>query len=100
MAVLPLVSRKSRSLFPSPSKSRCPTTDQTEGSCPIAPDDKTFAPFISHTARLPLPSRHTMSLRPSSLASWVALAVGQSHPQAVRNRLPPMGWHGVENPPA
>src|SRR6266853_2906754 len=36
----------------------------------------TCAPFNSHTAALPLVSRHAMSLLPSALKSWVAAGKG------------------------
>jgi len=38
------------------------------------------APFISHIAKLPLLSRHTMSLLPSALKSWELTVVGARRP--------------------
>jgi hypothetical protein len=40
IALLPLVSRHSRSYLPSPSKSRWPTSDQVRGGVPIPASDR------------------------------------------------------------
>src|SRR5262245_18515280 len=61
IAVLPLVSRQSRSCLPSPLKSRWPTIDQAVGTLPMPPDDEIAPPFISQTAALPVESRQAMS---------------------------------------
>src|SRR5262249_29397662 len=82
IAVLPLVSRHSKSYVPSPLKSRWPTIDQLAGAEPAAADSSTWVPFISQTAML-VPLRHTMSLKPSPLESWVStslLAAGTATP--------------------
>src|SRR5579884_2665537 len=46
-----------------------PTTDQVVGTLPSCADAVTWPPFISHSARLPLVSRHRMSALPSALKS-------------------------------
>src|ERR1700722_5873602 len=71
IAVLPLVSRHSRSALPSPLKSRCPTIDHVVGTLPNPWDVNTFAPFMSQIAMLPLVSCQAMSLLLSPLKSWV-----------------------------
>jgi len=69
------LSRHSQSALPSPSKSRWPTIDQLVGAEPTAADCMTCAPFISHTAALPLVSRQVMSLLPLPLKSWVSVSL-------------------------
>src|SRR5258708_4332681 len=72
IAVLPLVSRHSRSAFPSPLKSRWPTIDQAVGTVPTLPDPDTWDPFMNQIAVLPLVSRQVMSLMLLPLKSWAA----------------------------
>src|SRR5260370_5895617 len=69
IATLPLLSRHSTSLLPSPLKSPVPTIDQVVGTFPTPSVSgfNTVAPFISQIATLPLVSRHTTSLSPSPL---------------------------------
>src|ERR1700722_1397633 len=72
--VSPLVLFRQRmSLLPSASKSPMPATVHVVagGTLPIPTADMMVAPFISHTARLPLVSCHRMSPRPSPLKSPV-----------------------------
>jgi hypothetical protein len=52
-------------------KSPVATTDQTVGTKPSDVDDRTWVPFISQIATLPLVSRQRMSAKPSPLKSPV-----------------------------
>jgi hypothetical protein len=62
--------------MPSPSKSATPATLNVPGAIlPTPPTVMAVAPFISHTARLPLVSSHRMSPRPSALKSPVPTTV-------------------------
>src|SRR5688572_15695530 len=72
IATLPLVSRQSKSLLPSPLKSPVSTMLQLAETRPRPPVCKTAVPFISQTATLPVVSRHTISALPSPLKSPVA----------------------------
>src|SRR5581483_11679138 len=63
------------SALPLPSKSPVPATDQTVGALPTPDDCAIAAPFISHIATLPLPSRKRMSAEPSpSKSRWPTIA--------------------------
>src|SRR6266436_2775265 len=50
------------------------------GAAPTPADCRTCAPFISHTAALPLVSRQAMSLLLSALKSWELTVVGAKRP--------------------
>src|SRR5260370_1113218 len=54
IAVLPRVSRHSKWAVPSRLKPRGPTIDQEGGTFPSPPDEVPAAPFMIHTAALPL----------------------------------------------
>ncbi len=60
---------------------------------------KTVVPFISQIATLPPVSRHTMSLMPSALKSWVSVAgdIANTVPQPGGKPLVPGQF--VELPP-
>src|SRR3974390_1148655 len=62
IAVLPLLSRQSRSLMPSPLKSPVSATDHVVGTLPTPPVEETVAPFMNQIDVLPLLSRQRMSL--------------------------------------
>ena len=65
IAVLPLPSRQTMSLLPSPSKSPVPTTDHARGTLPTLTAEATWVPFMNQIEVLPLLSRHNRSLMPS-----------------------------------
>jgi len=50
--VLPLVSRQSRSVMPSPLKSPVPASVQTKETLPSPPEDITLAPFMRELLQL------------------------------------------------
>jgi len=74
MAVLPLVSRQSKSYLPVAVEVALPTIDQVVGTTPNPPEEATCAPFIIHTAVLPggvTPGDIALGV---AVISWVAVA--------------------------
>src|SRR5215218_10144212 len=61
IAVLPAVSRQSRSPLPSPLKSPVPTIDQFEGTLPTDPDPTMVVPLMNQMTVLPDVSRQRRS---------------------------------------
>ena len=84
--MLPLVSRNSMSLGPSPSKSPVPTTDQIAGRVATLDTPATETPFMNQIARSPLVSPHRIGL-----AIAVEIARPQDRPGGRRNDAQPPG---------
>src|SRR5262249_46350835 len=82
--VVPL--RQRMSAKPSPLKSRCPTTAQSELTEPAAPPPMAVVPFMNQitTLNITVGLRQRMSLRASLLKSWVAAKAAVTTPAAMK----------------